>query len=499
MQIVEPIKAAAAIILTREVEPRVLLALRNQELRFMGGHHVFPGGRIDPDERVSKVRGASTPETAAAIHAAAREVFEETGLLVAEGPALGEEVLREARHQVMNGTLAFAAFLERHGLYLDAVRFEPAGRWVTPILAPIRFDTQYFLVRVDGVGRGELVRGEIVGLDWQTPVEARRRWRRGEIQLSPPVAYVLQQLAECKFPEVLNRLRDAGEHTGERPGKMEFRNGLYVLPLRSATLPPSTHTNCVVIGERALFVVDPGAHSDEERDWMDRQLARLEAYGARVAGVLLTHSHVDHVAAAEHLREKHGAPIGAHAATADQVGFRVDWLLEDGEIIEVVGDPPWRLRCLHTPGHDPGHLCFLEETSGTLIAGDMVANPGTIVVSLEHRGDMSAFLASLERLLHEEFTMLIPAHGMPPGDPKKKLREHLEHRLWRESKIRQALERGCSTMRDLLAASYDDVMPEVWPLAEYTLRAHLKRLRVEPPDGADRELLFGDQAGIPPL
>jgi hypothetical protein len=88
---------------------------------------------------------------------------------------------------------------------------------------------------------------------------------------------------------------------------------------------------------------------------------------------------------------------------------------------------------------------------------------------------------------------------MPPGEPKKKLREHLDHRLWRESKIREALGRGCSTIRELLAASYDDAPREVWPLAEYTLRAHLKRLGAEAAGGTGECQTFETRRGMPPL
>lgn len=476
MTFVEPIKAAAGIILTREREPRVLLARRSKTLRFMGGFHVFPGGRVDDDEPIHRIRGAGDPLEAAAIHAVAREIFEETGLLFAKGRTPGLETLRLARRGILEGTDRFDAFLGRHDLHIDAEDFEAAGVWVTPAIAPVRFDTRYYVVRQDRAEGHELVVGEIDALDWLTPCEARRRWRQNQLQLPPPVAYVLQQLASYPFPEVWERLRNVGEHRGEKPAKMEFCCGIYLLPLLSPTLAPATHTNCVIVGEQDLYIIDPGTHNSEEFGLLARQLQMLIDLGGTVRGVLLTHSHVDHVGAAKLCRTRYGAPIWAHDATARQLDFPVDRRLSDNELIPIAGDPEWRLRCIHTPGHDPGHLCFIEETTGTLIAGDMIANPGTIVVSIDHGGDMTQFLASLERLANEDCNLILPGHGMPMTNPREKLRKHLEHRLWREEKLKTALAEGLTRIEELLAKVYDDVPVESWALAEYTLRAHLARL-----------------------
>ena len=111
-----------------------------------------------------------------------------------------------------------------------------------------------------------------------------------------------------------------------------------------------------------------------------------------------------------------------------------------------------------------------------MIGGDLVANPGTIEVSPEHLGDMTHYLDSLERIRDLEHDLLVPAHGMALRDPKEKLQETINHRLWRENKVREALEQGHATVRDLLAAVYDDVPEATWPLAEHSLKAHLRRL-----------------------
>lgn len=476
-QPVEPIKAAAGIILTTEPEPRVLLARRSQALRFMAGYHVFPGGRIDDEEPTAPVINALDTTEARAVHAVAREVFEESGLLIAVGERPDRGTIRAARASILASTDTFDAFLTRHGLKIDATQFQFAGDWVTPAIAPIRFDTRYYIVYVPEATGEDLHVGEIDALDWLTPAAARQAWREGALELPPPVAYVLQNLAAYPFPDVLDHLRDCGEHTGDRPSKMEFANGIYLLPLRSPTIPPATHTNCIIIGERDLYLIDPAADDEEERALLTRQIQMLIDLGGTVKAILLTHSHPDHICAAEFCRDVYGAPIWSHKTTEEQIAFKVDLHIEHGDTIEIPGNPDYRLTAVHTPGHDPGHLCFIEETTRTLIAGDLIANPGTIVVSLDHGGDMTQFIDSLERIAdHPGYDTILPAHGMPMTKGPEKIRKHLEHRLWREGKVKDALATGASELSDLLALAYDDVPPETWPLAEFSLRAHLKRL-----------------------
>jgi len=479
VHIVEPIKAVAAIILSEEDPYRVLLARRSESLRFMGGYHVFPGGRIDDAEPGGLVHGATDEIEAAAIHAVAREVFEETGLLIVSGNHPANTICAEARRALLSGTLGFDDFLVKHNLTIDATMFEPAGVWVTPLIAPIRFDTRYYICRVSTPHVATPCGGEIDAVEWLTPAGARELWRQGALQVPPPIAYVLQNLAAYPFPDVWEHLRNVGEHKGDRPAKMEFANGIYILPLRSPTLPPATHTNCVIVGERELYLIDPATHDDEELGLLTRQVNILVKLGGTVKAVLLTHSHIDHVCAAEFCRAAYDVPIWSHEATARQLPFASDRHLTDGEIITIPGNPDWRLRCIHTPGHDPGHLCFVEETTRTLIAGDMIANPGTIVVSLDLGGDMKQFLNSLELLANEEYDNILPAHGMPLTKGREKMLKHLEHRLWRESKIKKALADGIADISSLLASVYDDVPQETWPLAEMSLRAHLAKLGVK--------------------
>ncbi len=474
----EPHAAAACILVRGGAEPEILLAQRSPSLRFMAGHHVFPGGRALDDEDVGIVSGAGDAEHARAILAAAREVFEETGLLCVRGALPPREELRAARRRILASELTFVDLLARYRLVIDSSDFEPAGEWLTPPFVPIRFATRYFLYYLQGDQQEELIEGEIVGLDWLTAAEARRRWHRGRLRLPTPVAYTLRQLAAVGLPAALANLRRGTERAPGEHNWFEIRRGITLVPLKSAALPPATHTNCIIVGEESLMVIDPGADELSEQLHLFRQLDHLLELGGTVESVLLTHSHPDHTATAQQVRERYGAPILAHAAAA-QLHFAVDRHLDDGDVVDCGGDPPWRLECIHTPGHDPGHLCFLETSTGALLAGDMVANPGTIVVSRRFGGDMGQFMRSLERLLEVEAKLIIPSHGEPAGRPREVIRQQLEHRRWREDKIRRAHAAGATTFEELLAAAYDDAPPAALHWARHALDAHLAKLGID--------------------
>ncbi|HEV3300408.1 MAG TPA: MBL fold metallo-hydrolase, partial [Planctomycetaceae bacterium] len=191
--------------------------------------------------------------------------------------------------------------------------------------------------------------------------------------------------------------------------------------------------------------------------------------------------HPDHTCAADQLRQAYSVPILAHPAVAPQVKFKLDRHLHDDEILLSGRDPQWRLRSIHTPGHDPGHLCFLEESTKALLAGDMVANPGSILVSRKYGGDMAAFMHSLEKLLTLDCKLIIPAHGHPAGHPREFIQQQLDHRLWREAKIKRAHDEGATSFDQLLAKAYDDVAEPALRWARHSLDAHLAKLGIEVP------------------
>lgn len=252
------------------------------------------------------------------------------------------------------------------------------------------------------------------------------------------------------------------------------------VPLKTPTLPPATHTNCVLLGRGRYFAVDPASPWPEEQARLAAIVGGLETQGETLAGILLTHHHFDHVSGANALHAATGAPVYAHARTRDKLAgvIAIDHLLDDGDTLPI--DERWEL--VWTPGHAPGHLCA-QSDDGVLVAGDMVAAIGTIVIEPDDDGDMALYLASLARLRERRATCLVPAHGEVILDADAKLAGYITHRLAREAKAQAALSTTPTALLDLVPRVYPEVAPLLYPLAARSLYAHLLKLEQ---DGAAR-------------
>jgi glyoxylase-like metal-dependent hydrolase (beta-lactamase superfamily II) len=175
-------------------------------------------------------------------------------------------------------------------------------------------------------------------------------------------------------------------------------------------------------------------------------------------------------------------PIWAHAATAERLAGKVavQRSLDHGERITLDGAEPLTLECVHTPGHAPGHLCFWAREARALIAGDMVASVGTILVDTKD-GDMQRYLDSLRAMDELDAQQLLPAHGLPIHDARARLHYYVQHRLAREAKVYAALaDLGRAARSDeLLPRAYADTPKAAWPFAALAIEAHLVKLERE--------------------
>src|SRR5260370_41270069 len=174
-------------------------------------------------------------------------------------------------------------------------------------------------------------RGGWAGGGWMVPAEALRRWDEGTALLHPPAWHTLKSLAQVATPrDALPLLTAPDKAPWKLPifenivERIEFQRGVVLVPLRTPTLPPATHTNCLLLGDDQLWVVDPGSPWPEEQDILRRTLQRLADEGRTAVGVLLTHHHLAHVGGAEIVGIELGMPIAAAAQTAEPLQFKVD-------------------------------------------------------------------------------------------------------------------------------------------------------------------------------
>jgi len=475
-----PPRDAAVVVLVRAgPEGREVFWLRREmTLSFAAGFYAFPGGRVDAADRRVAVQGADGEEATLRV-AAARELFEETGVLRARGAVGSAELLREARAALLAGSRPFGEILSAFGLTLHAEDFPFAGRWVTPAFLPVRFDARFFLVEVPPGTAAEVWPGELAEGAWVRPEDALLAWTEGRALLHPPNQFTLETLLDAASVEAA-RARMAEAPPSEGPGArpIEFQRGVRVLALRTPTLLPATHTNCWVLGNGELLVVDPGAPDPSEIDRLVAHLDGLGRAGLVPRAIFLTHHHLDHVGGVRQLSERLRLPIWCHPLTAERIGLRPGRVLADGEVLTLEGSPDMQWRVLHTPGHARGHLCLVDEATRAAVVGDMVAGVGTILID-PPEGEMAEYLRQLRRLRDLPVRALYPAHGPPLPDGPAALEGYLAHRAAREERVRAALQSEPRPLEEISAEAYADT-PTAWPpVAERSTLAILEKLLAE--------------------
>jgi glyoxylase-like metal-dependent hydrolase (beta-lactamase superfamily II) len=239
-------------------------------------------------------------------------------------------------------------------------------------------------------------------------------------------------------------------------------------------------TNTWLVGAPA-WVVDPGpaGNGHPERVWA------AAAQRGGVAGIALTHNHLDHSESVPALRARSAALVAAgaapHRARFEEpalAGLEPDVVLHDG-------DEVGPFHVIATPGHAADHVSLLA--GGVLFCGDTVLGEGSVFIP-PGGGSLAAYLDSLRALQRLDLEALCPGHGPVVWDPAAKLREYVEHRLDRERRLVAALEGGMRTTTELLDDVWNDAPLALRPAAALTLESHLEKLEQEGrlPDGVER-------------
>jgi len=205
-----PVRTAATVMLLRDAPTgiEVFVLRRVAGMQFAPGMTVFPGGGVDPGDRVpaidwlgpadswwSQRLGTDSAVARALLIAAVRELFEETGVLLATGVDGTAGTDRLDRAALLSGRTTLPAALDQARLRLRADLLRPWANWITPPGRTKRYDTFFFAAALPPGQHAEMLTTEADLGQWRTPQELFDERAAGTTALMPPTVAMLTDLA----------------------------------------------------------------------------------------------------------------------------------------------------------------------------------------------------------------------------------------------------------------------------------------------------------------
>ena len=232
-------------------------------------------------------------------------------------------------------------------------------------------------------------------------------------------------------------------------------------------------TNTYLVGNKEdITVIDPGPA-------LAKHIDAIVESSKNLTRILVTHTHPDHSPGVKLLQDKVNIPaygLITNTTKSQDPSFQPEKMLSHGEVVKRDG---YSLEVVHTPGHASNHLCYLLQEEKLLFTGDHIMNGSTVVISPPD-GNMQDYLDSLEKLKNYDLKNIAPGHGELLPNPHLVANWIIEHRLERERKVMKAIEEAGSGNPDSLVESvYDDVDASLFPIAKWSLEAHLIKLEAE--------------------
>jgi len=475
---VRPPRPSASVMLWRGEE--ILVCHRVSEVPAFPDYWAFPGGGVSRADRTALKQHPEWFSTRdenerAALVALMREMVEEVGLISSEGKFA--QTRPDLRQSILDNKAEWLQAVERNQLPVDDSAFTVISERITPPLSPLRFHNHFFAAEctIDPVILPN--RAEFDKFRWATPEQLLMEWTNNEIRIPPPLIMILRDLIGMSLAEGIAKMV-ANPPTENL--RIEFGPGVECIPLATRTLPPSTHTNCYILGEPGgeRIIIDPAAREVEALANLQSKVNAILEDGSTIIATIYTHRHSDHIGDLEAISEIYTAPILATRETLAAISeSHTKSILKEGDMLTLSGPQgvvTWKI--IETHGHCPGQICLVGDAG--IVSADNVAQVGTILVP-SGEGCMAQYIEGLYRLRELNPRLLFPGHGPVVTNPQRLLNHYIKHRESRHEAVFNAFNSGLTELSDIAEMAYSD-SPDAHPhLKLDQTQSHLNALSKE--------------------
>ena len=471
-----PIRDSASLMLTRKNnnEIEILLGKRAKSMRAFPNFWSFPGGGLSrKDLEATTKLNLEYNEHAAMKICIVRELCEELGLTISKNKVISVD--SEIRSSVVENKDNWVNEVLSGNIMFEPSNLKIIRERITPIFAPIRFHNRFFHLHIskDSPEFNLEEQTEFDEAKWYSINKLLSDWENHSINLPPPIFTLIRDLNfllenGMKLEDAVNNLNSDSPEEKE----INFSAGVICIPVKTATLPPASTTNCYLLGRKGgdLLLVDPAAKNQDDIDWI---MDLVKLLGGNIVGLLLTHRHSDHYGDLNKLKDLIGGEIWCSKHTSEYLDLKDALILSDKDKI-MLKHPEFTTEweVLITPGHCPGHICLFSKAG--LIAGDMVAGYGTILVPND--GNMEVYIEQLKRIKKLKPRILFPSHGPLISIPEKILSYYISHREKRQKKILDVINSGVNKLSEISKIVYEDTPNVHVGLSQQQTIAHLLSL-----------------------
>ncbi len=481
--VIEP-RSSASVVISRRIENKfeILMCHRVPELPSFPDLWSFPGGGVS---RVDHYAAENLNDVflehgihRVAIFTLLREMVEEVGISP-DGNGSFTEVEFEVRKKVCEHKTEWLNLVQTGHLKIDNFNCQIISDRITPPNSTIRFHNLFFHIPM-----GDLTieptfpdgRSEFDEFKWWDPIDLLHSWESNQLRIPPPIITLIRDLVDGinDYGSLINACNNLALNPPSGRHKFEYAPGVECILIPTETLPPSTHTNCFILGHPGgeRIIIDPAIRDDDGFSELKLKVEEIYTEKSSIIATLFTHKHRDHIGDLQLISKLYSAPIWATEITLEALSGSFDRLiLKDGDFIGISGPKgieKWEI--METPGHCPGQICLVSDLG--IISADNCTTNGTILVPSED-GDMDEYIRGLERIKEREPGILFPGHGPFIPNPRKLLDRYISHRKYRHQLVLQAIKQGKNELSEISEFTYSDT-PNAHPiLSEDQTKSHL--------------------------